>query len=141
MISHPFAPPAVLSWGMANMTESFMQALQTIEASGDPAPLVDLFADETSLRNMTTQEWSGKEGARDFWTRYLENFQSIRSEFFHHTDDGHTGLMEWEATGKLADGADIAYRGSSVIEHDGEKVTAFRTYYDSAAFVKPAAQQ
>ncbi|MEF2276703.1 nuclear transport factor 2 family protein [Deinococcus sp. YIM 134068] len=125
---------------MANLTETFMQTLQTIEASGDPMPLVELFADETSLRNMTTQEWHGKEGAQDFWTRYLENFQTIRSEFFHHADDGHTGSMEWEATGQLGDGADIAYRGISVIEHDGQKVSAFRTYYDSAAFVKPAAQ-
>lgn len=125
---------------MANLTETFMQALQTIEDSGDPTPLVELFADETSLRNMTTQEWQGKEGAHEFWTRYLENFQRIHSEFFHHSDDGHTGVMEWEATGQLRDGHDIAYRGSSVIEHDGQKVTAFRTYYDSAAFVKPAAQ-
>ena len=34
--------------------------------------------------------------------------------------------MEWEATGQLAGGHDIAYRGVSVIEHDGEKVHAFR---------------
>lgn len=125
---------------MANLTETFMERLQTIEASGDPAPLVELFADGTTLRNMTTQEWSGVDGAQDFWTRYLANFETIRSEFFHHADDGHTGMMEWEATGKLADGADIAYRGISVIEHDGQKVQAFRTYYDSAAFVKPAVE-
>lgn len=125
---------------MANLTETFMRALQTIEDSGDPTPLVELFAEQTSLRNMTTQEWQGREGARDFWTRYLENFQRIHSEFYHHSDDGRTGVMEWEATGQLRDGSDIAYRGSSVIEYDGEKVTAFRTYYDSAAFVKPAAQ-
>lgn len=125
---------------MATLTEQFMQALRTTEDSRDPTPLVELFAEGCTLRNMTTQEWSGLDGARDFWTRYLENFGTIHSEFFHHADDGHTGLMEWEATGQLTGGHDIAYRGSSVIEHDGQKVQAFRTYYDSAAFVKPAVE-
>lgn len=123
-----------------NVTEAFMQALQTAERSGDPSELVALHADDVTLRNLTTQEWSGQEGAGDFWQTYLSNFETIRSEFTHHTDDGHTGVMEWEATGRLAGGHDLAYRGISVIEHDGAKVHAFRTYYDSAAFVKPNAQ-
>lgn len=92
------------------------------------------------MRNLTTQTWTGVDGAREFWSAYLANFRRIRSEFTHHTDDGHTGVMEWEATGQLGDGTDIAYRGISVIEHDGQSVHAFRTYYDSAAFVKPAVQ-
>ncbi|WP_034408523.1 nuclear transport factor 2 family protein [Deinococcus murrayi] len=125
---------------MATLTEQFMQALRETEDRRDPTPLVELFAKDCTLRNLTTHEWSGKEGAREFWTRYLENFETIRSEFFHHADDGRTGIMEWEATGRLPGGHDIAYRGSSVIEHDGQKVGAFRTYYDSAAFVKPAAE-
>ena len=128
----------VLLPGMATLTETFMQALRTTEDSRDPAPLAALFADDASLRNLTTQTWTGQGGANDFWSAYLANFQRIRSEFTHHTDDGKTGLMEWEATGQLSDGTDIAYRGVSVIEHDGAHVHAFRTYYDSAAFVKPA---
>ena len=126
---------------MANLTETFMQALQTAEESGDPASLVALFAENATLQNLTTHRWNGVDGARDFWQMYLSNFQSIRSQFTHHLDDGRMGLMEWEATGKLSDGTDIAYRGASVIEHDGQKVTAFRTYYDSAAFVKPASER
>ncbi|WP_034386802.1 nuclear transport factor 2 family protein [Deinococcus sp. YIM 77859] len=126
---------------MANLTEQFMQALQTAEASRDPAPLVALFAEDATLQNLTTHTWRGQEGARTFWQAYLDNFQTIHSEFTHHTDDGRTGLMEWEATGQLQNGTDIAYRGASVIEHNGQQVSAFRTYYDSAAFVKPALQE
>lgn len=48
--------------------------------------------------------------------------------------------MEWEASGQLKGGHDIAYRGVSLLDVDGEQVKAFRTYYDSAAFVTPAAQ-
>lgn len=118
-----------------------MQALQTAEENRDPSPLVALFAEDATLRNLTTQTWSGRGGAQEFWQTYLDNFQTIRSEFTHHTDDGRTGLMEWEATGQLQNGTDIAYRGASVIEHDGQQVKAFRTYYDSAAFVKPAPQE
>jgi ketosteroid isomerase-like protein len=43
--------------------------------------------------------------------------------------------MEWEATGQLKGGAGLAYQGVSIIEIDAGKVSAFRTYYDSAAFV------
>ncbi|GAA5513281.1 hypothetical protein Dcar01_02014 [Deinococcus carri] len=125
---------------MANLTETFMRALQTTEQSGDSAELVALFSDDSTLQNLTTQLWRGQEGARQFWEAYLGNFQTIRSQFTHHSDDGRTGLMEWEATGQLRDGTDIAYRGASVIEHDGQQVSAFRTYYDSAAFVKPAVE-
>ena len=43
--------------------------------------------------------------------------------------------MEWTATGQLKGGADLAYQGVSIIEIDANQVSAFRTYYDSAAFV------
>ncbi len=45
--------------------------------------------------------------------------------------------MEWVASGQLKGGQPTEYRGVSLIEHDGQAVTAFRTYYDSAAFVVP----
>jgi ketosteroid isomerase-like protein len=120
-----------------DLTQTFMQALQTTEQSRDPAALVALFAEDSSLQNLTTQVWQGVDGAQGFWEAYLSNFESIRSEFFHHSDDGQTGVMEWKAEGKLKGGHELSYRGVSVIEHDGSRVKAFRTYYDSAAFIKP----
>ncbi|WP_424951040.1 nuclear transport factor 2 family protein [Deinococcus sp.] len=122
---------------MDTFTQNFMQALQRTEQSRDPAPLVALFSEVATLHNLTTQTWEGLDGAHAFWTAYLGNFEQIRSEFSHHTDDGHTGVMEWEATGQLKGGHDLSYRGVSIIEHDGQKVQAFRTYYDSAAFIRP----
>ncbi|UQN05248.1 nuclear transport factor 2 family protein [Deinococcus sp. QL22] len=119
----------------SNLTEQFMQALQVIEQTGDVEPLVALFAKGSSLKNLTTHTWTGQDGAREFWTAYLSNFEQIRSEFTHHLEASNTGLMEWEATGQLKGGSDLAYRGVSIIEIDGDKVSAFRTYYDSAAFV------
>jgi limonene-1,2-epoxide hydrolase len=124
---------------MASLTEQFMTALNTAEDSGQPDALLALHAENVTLQNLTTQTWSGPDGAHAFWQRYLDDFETIHSDFTHHGDAGDLGLMEWVGKGTLKGGTPIEYRGISVIEHDGQKVTAFRTYYDTAAFIKPAA--
>ncbi|GGO20788.1 nuclear transport factor 2 family protein [Deinococcus humi] len=119
-------------------TEEFMSALQNAEASKDPSGLVALHAGDVTLSNLTTKTWQGMEGAQAFWESYLSDFQEIRSEFTHHHESDGQGVMEWNARGKLKNGDDIEYRGVSIIEIKDGKVGAFRTYYDSAAFVSPA---
>ncbi|MFC4638620.1 nuclear transport factor 2 family protein [Deinococcus hohokamensis] len=121
-------------------TDDFMQALQQAEQSGDVEALVALHAEDVTLRNLTAQTWEGKDGARTFWQAYLHNFERIRSEFTRAQESDGLGVMEWEATGQLKGGHELAYRGVSLIDVEGGLVKAFRTYYDSAAFVTPAAQ-
>lgn len=116
-----------------------MQALQSTEQQRDPAPLVELYTEDGTSENLTRETHRGHDGAQQFWTAYLGNFQDIRSEFTHHADGERLGVMEWVSRGTLKDGRPIEYRGVSIIEKDGERVAAFRTYYDSAAFVAPAA--
>lgn len=123
------------------LTERFMTALNTAEDTGELSDLLALHGPEVILQNLTTQTWSGQEGARTFWERYLSDFAKIHSTFTYHGDAGDLGLMEWVGQGELQGGAAIEYRGISVIEHDGQSVTAFRTYYDTAAFIKPAAAE
>lgn len=123
----------------ATLTQNFMAALNTAEETGDLAALLALHGPGVTLQNLTTQHWSGPDGAQQFWERYLGDFETIRSEFSHHGQAGELGLMEWVGRGQLKGGASIEYRGVSVIEHDGQFVMAFRTYYDTAAFIKPAA--
>ena len=44
-------------------------------------------------------------------------------------------MLEWTSTGHLTTGAEISYRGVSVLDFDaGGRVTRFTTYYDTAAF-------
>lgn len=119
-------------------TEEFMSALQNAESSKDPSDLVALHAGDVTLSNLTSKTWKGTEGAQEFWERYLGDFETIHSEFTHHHESGGQGVMEWNAKGKLKNGDDIEYRGVSIIEIKDGKVGAFRTYYDSAAFVNPA---
>ncbi len=120
------------------VTQQFMQALQQAEQSKDPAPILALYAEDSTSQNLTPHVHKGMDGARQFWQRYLDDFREIRSEFFHQTDDDESGVMEWTSKGKLKNGRPIEYPGVSIIEVEGGKVKKFRTYYDSAAFVLDA---
>ena len=120
------------------ITDDFMAALSTAESSGDVSGLLALHADTVTLRNLSDREWSGLEGAREFWEAYLGNFDDIGSEFTESHEAAGMGVMEWVGTGHLKGGREISYPGVSIIEIADGKVQAFRTYYDSAAFVGPA---
>ncbi|PTA67963.1 nuclear transport factor 2 family protein [Deinococcus arcticus] len=121
-------------------TQRFMAALQTAENTRQLDDLLALHAPEVTLRNLSAHSWSGLDGAREFWQTYLNNFAQVHSEFARSHEEGGLGVMEWETTGQLAAGRDVAYRGVSLIDVRDGRVTAFRTYYDSAAFVAPATE-
>lgn len=121
-----------------SITDEFMAALNAAESSGDVSALVNLHAQGVTLQNLTDKTWEGIEGAHDFWETYLGNFQDISSEFTESHEAAGMGVMEWVATGHLKGGHEVSYRGVSIIEIADGKVAAFRSYYDSAAFVVPA---
>ncbi len=122
---------------MPGMAQTFADALQRTEETRDPEHLVALFADGAELHNLAFGE-SGLEGARRFWQTYLDQFDSIRSEFSHFIEQDGQAALVWTSTGALKGGHPITYRGVSVIEVEGDKVHRFETIYDSAAFVRPA---
>jgi hypothetical protein len=122
---------------MPGMAQTFADALQRTEEMRDPEPLVALFAEGAELHNLAFGE-SGIEGARRFWQTYLDQFDSIRSEFSHLIEQGSQAALVWTSQGALKGGHPITYRGVSVIEVEGDKVRRFETVYDSAAFVRPA---
>jgi len=39
-------------------------------------------------------------------------------------------LLEWTSTGRTPQGRDFSYRGVSVVEWSGDRIRAFRTYFD-----------
>jgi ketosteroid isomerase-like protein len=124
----------------AAVRDRFAAALEAAERTGDPAPLVGLFADDAELRSVGKPEpMRGKDGATQFWTDYLKTFETVRSRFTHAAAGEATALLEWKSEGTLAGGRPISYRGVSVLEVAGDRVAQFRTYYDTAAFVTPPA--
>ena len=119
--------------------QTFADALQELERTGDLDAFLEVFADDVQLlRPEPGNGEQGREGARRFWQLYLDQFQRIASEFSRVVDADRLGELEWISKGRLAAGRDIDYAGCSLLEHDDDgKVVRFATYYDTAAFTNP----
>jgi hypothetical protein len=121
---------------MAGMAQTFADALQRTEETRDPEHLVRLFAEGCELHNLAIGD-QNIEGARHFWQTYLNQFDHIRSEFSHLIEQDDQAALVWTSEGALRGGHPIRYRGTSILEVEGDKVRRFETIYDSAAFVRP----
>lgn len=119
----------------SSRAQAFMDALQTLEQNNDPETLAALFTDDASLVRMTHKTYEGHDDIRRFWSEYLEPFDDLATEFYNVTEDDDGAVLEWETKGSLKGGKPIHYRGVSSLSFSGDKVGAFRTYYDSAAFL------
>lgn len=121
---------------MRELTDRFIEALHQLHVDREVTALVELFSEQATLTKLGDHhEAHGTEGARTFWQEYRNVFDEIEATFiFTIADDGGVAL-EWTSDGSLADGQPFSYRGISVLEGDGQSITRFRTYYDSAAFV------
>ena len=118
------------------VAERFMTALQAFESGGDADPLVGLFREDAECVSLAHAE-RGRDGVRRFWEEYRRAFATVRSEFTAALFADAGASLEWTSEGTLPTGAPITYRGVSILEVDGDRVSRFRTYYDSAAFVAP----
>ncbi|MFN2476627.1 MAG: nuclear transport factor 2 family protein [Chthoniobacterales bacterium] len=115
------------------MPARFKQALQQTEQTRDAAHVAQLFAAGAKLTNL-----GGDHGtdAQKFWEIYLEQFEGIRSDFTGEILSGGSAAIEWKSAGKSKEGKSLEYGGVSIIEFNDDAITAFRTYYDSAEFVR-----
>ncbi|TFV55431.1 nuclear transport factor 2 family protein [Mycobacterium sp. PS03-16] len=121
---------------MHDLMKRFVTALGELHENRDVDPLVELFSDDATLTKAGIPHGQhGKDGARTFWQQYRDVFDSIEATFRHTEDGERTAFLEWTSTGTLRDGTDFAYDGVSVLESDGDTIDAFRTYYDTAAFL------
>jgi ketosteroid isomerase-like protein len=121
---------------MADITQEFVTALAELHKNRDADPLVELFADDATLNKAGIPHGeSGKDGARSFWEQYRDVFDDIEATFRHTVTDEDLSYLEWTSQGTLRDGTDFRYDGVSVLQADDDKIEAFRTYYDTAAFL------
>jgi len=120
---------------MAKLAEDFKTALQTLEKEKSLDAVTGFFSEDATLERLTEESFAGSEGVERFWQEYLETFQTQTTTFkaTHQTED--VVVLEWVSEGELPNGKPFSYKGVSVLEHGGEKIGAFRTYYDSAVFV------
>jgi ketosteroid isomerase-like protein len=115
----------------ADLVERFIAALETLEQQRDVEPLADLYAAEAEVGNVVTpHEFTGPDGARDFWTRYREAFGEVRSSFRNIIVAEGRAALEWTSEGTNADGTPFTYDGVSILELDGDAITRFRAYFN-----------
>lgn len=119
-----------------SIVDRFKQGLEQAEQSRDPAPIARLFSGDAKLHNLGANE---KSDAHIFWRNYLEQFREIKSEFTHESLAENSATLEWHSHGVGRDGEPVDYTGVSILEYQDDAITAFRTYYDTAAFVKSKA--
>jgi ketosteroid isomerase-like protein len=125
----------------SKIAEGFMKTLQQVENTGDVEPLVAMFTEDAELINLAMIEpLKGRDGARRFWQKYLSVFEGIHSKFINVVEGDRTAVMEWISEGTLSNGESVHYRGVSIIEIDSDRVSRFRTYYDSAVFLPQGAK-
>ena len=120
-------------------TRTFATALQTFEKDGDAAAFAALFADDAVTQRFDARgERSGE--VEQFWQEYHAQFESISTTFSDVVEGGDRAALEWTSEGSLVDGRPLSYRGVTVVDFDGEKISKLSTYYDSAQFAAtPAA--
>ncbi len=118
-------------------SQRFADALQTFE-KGDQQDLLAQFADGAELVRPERKHGPGRSAdAPTFWAQYIAEFDEITTDFDRVVEEGDEGILEWHSTGRLAAGRDIEYAGVSLLTFDGDRVSRFATYYDTAAFVDP----
>ncbi len=118
------------------LTERFIAALERAERTGVIDDLVALCDQGTELCNQAhSRPERGPAGARRFWREYLHAFDAVRSRFTRVREAETLSVLEWRAQGDKRGGGPIAYRGVTVLEHDGETLRRVSTWYDSAALI------
>jgi ketosteroid isomerase-like protein len=120
-----------------SLAQQFMDALKHLDQTGDVEPIARLFRDDAPLRRMAQHhsyrpDTQGPDQIRAFWQDYRSAFDRIHTEFHDaQTTDGRV-FLEWTSEGTLSNGTPFGYDGISILETDGDRVAAFRAYYDSA---------
>ena len=112
-------------------TQQFIEALHALERDRDLEQIVGLFAAESDVgNNVSSREFTGPDGAREFWQMYRETFGDMESSFRNVIESDGRAALEWTTTGTSAEGAPISYSGVSILEMENGQITRFRAYFD-----------
>lgn len=126
---------------MHETIQRFVDALHRLHADRDTEPLAALFANDATLSKLDHRhEEHGQDGARQFWapTATSSTASKRRSPSLCRARTARRGNGPHRGT--LRDGTAFSYRGVSVLQGREDKISSFRTYYDSAAFLTASRQ-
>jgi ketosteroid isomerase-like protein len=116
---------------MSTLSARFVRALRALENELDLQPLVQLYAEDSELRNPLFEEsLSGTAGVRRYWRQYLDRFQEIRTEFTFLIDGQDTSVLEWISSATAPDGRPLEFRGVTLLLSKDAQITSMHVYFD-----------
>ncbi len=119
-------------------TRQFIAALRHLEQQRDLQPMAALFTDDAEVSSIDGHGTRrGPDGITALFEEYLRQFDEIRTTFTQVTEGESHAALEWSSDAVRAGGHPVTYTGVTVIDLDGDRVTGFRTVYDSAALMGP----
>lgn len=123
------------------MTTAFIDALHELEETGKVDVIVSLFRDDATFANpLVVHDATEEQSATRFWKTYRDSFSDIETEFVNLIESEEISVLEWRSDG-VVDGQSVSYSGVSILEFDGDRIKAFRAYFDPRELVtKPAAR-
>lgn len=112
----------------AETAKKFIDALHKLEAERDLDTIASLFDERAEVSNVLTED--RPMSARDFWSSYRDNFDTIGSKFRNEIITEDRAALEWVSEGTSSDGNQFKYSGVSILEITGDKITRFEAYFD-----------
>jgi ketosteroid isomerase-like protein len=124
------------------IADKFIEALHKLEESRDLETITGVFAEDAEVGNIVAPEkFGGRDGAREFWTKYRDTFGEVRSTFRNVIVTDNCAALEWTTEGTTSGGAPIKYEGVSILEIKEEAITRFRAYFDAGDLGRQVAQE
>jgi ketosteroid isomerase-like protein len=111
-----------------NIAKKFIDALYKLEFDRDSETIVGLFSEDAEIGNVVTEDENISVG--DFWQKYRDNFDTVKSTFRNEIVAGDATALEWTTTGTTKGGGEFEYDGVSILEIEGDKITRFHAYFD-----------
>ncbi len=117
-----------------DVAQRFIEALHKLEDNHDVEVIVAMYADDARMGNVLSgDQFTGLEGARQFWTKYRDAFGDVHSEFRNIIVTDNRAALEWVTSGTGPDSKPFTYEGVSILEIAGDKLTRFHAFFDSAS--------
>ena len=128
---------------MNSVADRFIAALGKLESSRSVDEIASLFAADSEVGNVVVPEkFHGPEGAREFWSKYRETFEEMRSTYRSQIFSETGASLEWITEGTTKDNNPIHYEGVSILEFENDKIKRFRAYFNPAVLahqIEPSA--
>jgi predicted ester cyclase len=119
------------------VTNRFIDALHALEREHDLESIASLYAAESEIGNVVSpRQFTGPDGARDFWRSYRTTFQEMQSSFRNVIVGDGCAALEWTTTGTSAEGDPFTYSGVSILELTDGEIRRFWAYFDPHALGK-----